>query len=56
MAELLQAVFKTVYPDGKIKLYEHGMVLTYRSTEGINVWYKWLHTYIRTEKKRRVKV
>lgn len=55
MAELLQAVSKTSYPNGKTKVYEHGMIPTRRTTERINVWYRWLHVLnLKNEKNRSI--
>lgn len=40
--ELIQAVKKTVHPDGKVQVYTNGMMPKKRSAKGINYWFLWL--------------
>lgn len=45
MAELIKSVSKTVFPDGKTRVYTHGMLLQKLPSENFNQWQEWLRSY-----------
>lgn len=42
MADLIQSVTHTVDPQGKVTVYQSGMLVKRRSSHRINVWWRWL--------------
>lgn len=44
MSDLRQAVIRTTFPDGKIQVYQYGMIVKPRivTNHELNVWRRWL--------------